>query len=412
MKSLTLVAGLFILFLAPAASASAGDDDDLSGSTSGIAVADVTVTLEVVRFLSVYANPQVDSERDHLQYSSSSVSRWPLSNSVHCSLSQAGYFDESSQTSVPSRCLERWVCGGERVDDVVSGDIAGEEASGRYAEFLDDIVGSAGAFSASGFADINSVSDLLLSAGLADDHEPGQIPVFYWCGKQLRDQSEVTFAALGVGNPARWPSFAWTTTIDDEYDIPAWRDDALVQLRSEIGLNKPELAAVPALVNGFTWVKWPTWLWVTSATAPVHVWDENDSGTARIDMRAVVDRVEWRFGGELLRVCSLDEMVAFDEAVHDPVADAPACVHRFADPAQGGELKATVFYRVEVKIRDRFENKNIPYPEVPWSPHPDDPRIELTTTVPDYGVREVYAVNTPIDMTDDEIAELLSTAGG
>ena len=42
-----------------------------------------------------------------------------------------------------------------------------------------------------------------------------------------------------------------------------------------------------------------------------------------------------------------------------------------------------------------------PYPATAWVPHPNTPELDLTTTISDYGVREIYSVNTPLEPVSD-----------
>jgi len=299
------------------------------------------------------------------------------------------------------------VCGGERVDEVLSGEISGEVVSGRYADFLDQMIGFFGADVAgeSGIGDLNSVNDYLVDQGLgAGGSVVGQIPVFYWCGTQARLGGPVTFD-ITPSDPSRAPTFGWDTTVDNEYDIPELRDDLLERLDTELGLYVPELGAVPPIDKGFTWLKWPTWLWVDDAQDPPVVVDENDTETFRLEMRARVDRVEWSFDGSVIKTCEPADMMQYEASVHHPVNDVPACNVLFEETVSA-DLQATVYYKVEERSFERLSSNDL-YPQVPWQPHPAGLELDLTTVVPDYGVHAVYAVNTPLDKTDEEIAELL-----
>jgi hypothetical protein len=287
-------------------------------------------------------------------------------------------------------CIKWRVCGGERVDDVVSGNIAGRDATGKYREYLGEMTGylASEATLPDGALDVNSVNDLLLSQGLGDQPDDDLIPVFYWCANQ--DQ-------FGVFDPIDITSvrFGWDLTYDAVYDIPGVRSDLYIQLTSQLGLYNPQPGAVPPIDGGYTFAQWPTWFFLENPLEQEHIFTTNDIDTFRIDLRATLLRVDWTFGGNLVASCAPSDMKRYDANNDDPIDDLPPCHHIFGQ-VDTQDLGTTIVYEIHEKVRSRRSASLDEYPDIAWSPYLGTPTtVELSTTVDNYQIHEIVAVNVP-----------------
>ena len=111
-------------------------------------------------------------------------------------------------------CVKWRVCGAERVDDVVSGEVAGKDSTGRFREYLNEMIGyfaSDAAPIGAGIESADSVSDFLLTQGLGDPPGSDAIPVFNWCAD--RDDAGV-FDPIDITSV----SFGWDLTFEEAWD--------------------------------------------------------------------------------------------------------------------------------------------------------------------------------------------------
>jgi hypothetical protein len=287
-------------------------------------------------------------------------------------------------------CIRWRACGGERVDDVVSGHIAGRDATGKYQEYLGEMVGylSSEATLPGGPLDINSVNDLLLTQGLGERPGDDLIPVFYWCAN---------YDAFGVFDPVDITSvrFSWDLSYEEVYDIPGVRSDLYIQLTSQLELYNPEPGAVPPIDGGYTFVQWPTWFFLENPLEQEHIFTTNDIDTFRIDLRATLLRVDWTFGDSLVASCTVSDMKKYNADNDDPIEDLPPCHHIF-DQVVTEDLTTTVFYQIHEKVRSRPSASLDHYPNIAWSDYLGRLTIiELSTTVSDYEIHQIASVNVP-----------------
>ncbi len=117
---------------------------------------------------------------------------------------------------------------------------------------------------------------------------------------------------------------------------------------------------------------------------------QNTPHTFRLEIRARLDRVDWHLGEDLLVSCEAAEMAAFMPDESDPIEDLPLCHHTFTE-LLSGDLVATLHYEIEERLRTREFSTE--YPDSAWRPHPTDPTVALSTTVADYSVHQILAVN-------------------
>lgn len=289
-------------------------------------------------------------------------------------------------------CVKWRVCGGERVDDVVSGDIAGSEASGVYREYLGEMTGYIGAEATlpEGALDVNSVNDLLITQGLGDSPGDDLLPVFYWCttrdANDILDPIDITTVR-----------FSWDLTYGEVYDIPTVRSDLYTQLTAILNLYNPEPGAVPPIHGGYTFVQWPTWFFLENPLEQEHIFTTNNIDTFRIDLRATLLRVDWAFDDTTIASCTASEMRKYDPDNDDPIDDLPPCHYRFTQ-TDTQDLTITILYEIEEQVRSRPSATLDNYPNIGWTPYLNTPTtINLTTIVADYEIHEIVSVNVPTE---------------
>jgi len=324
----------------------------------------------------------------------------PTPGGPDCSRYSPGYYDAETDTSYSGACVRWRVCGAERVDDVASGRISGVDSVGRYREYIDQIGGyilsDTGVVPGADLTTINSVSDFTLSQGLGDAPGIDLLPIFYWCAD--RDENYV-FDPIDPTSVR----FEWSLNYDDVYDIDRARNQLYGEITTELNLYQPEIGLRPPAEIGYTFVRWTTWMFLDNPPAELHNYTTNDLDTLRIDVRATVVDVTWTFADETIKTCTVDEMVPFDELVHDAVDDLPPCHYRFNQFGYA-DLVTTVRYKIEEQIRTRPSSTGHQYSPGIWTDFLGAPtEVELTTTLADYEVHEIWSVNVPIGMSREEI---------
>ena len=302
-------------------------------------------------------------------------------------------YDADGEYVAGGECIAWEACGSERVDDVRSGDINGE-SPGHYASFLGEVFDGFFEDDFTVGAGISTVSDLLVEIGLTQERDPGAIPVFGFC-------AEADSAGLVSNFVLGSISLAWTLDADDVYDVPGIAGDLFDQLKARFDLYDPQIGLVPRAELGYTFVQWPTWLYLENLLASEGVFTTNDTDTFRVDLRATLLRLDWHHGDELLLTCTSDELRVFDPDLHDPVADRPSCSHVFTQLATE-DLVATIVYLVEEDVRTApFSGE---YPPLQWSPYLGaETVIDLDSVIPDFEVHEILALNAAPDTTVEEI---------
>lgn len=367
--------------------------DELNDTLSGD-IGDATVTRTETWIVSEPAlDPQVEAEfaateSDGLIEAVADIGASPPAD--NCVKYSEPEYNAEGDFYYSAFCIKWRVCGGERVDDVVSGDIAGRDATGKYREYLGEMTGylASEATLPDGALDVNSVNDLLLTQGLGDRPGDDLIPVFYWCANQ---------DPFGVFDPIDITSvrFGWDLTYDEVYDIPAVRSDLYVQLTSQLHLYNPQPGAVPPIDGGYTFVQWPTWFFLENSLEEEHIFTTNDIDTFRIDLRATLLRVDWTFGANLVASCAASDMKKYDANTDDPIDDLPPCHHVFGQVGTQ-DLGTTIVYEIHEKVRSRPSASLDQYPDIAWSPYLGTlTTVELTTTVDNYEIHEIVSVNVP-----------------
>jgi len=326
----------------------------------------------------------------------------------------AARFSSDPDVTYPLYCVKWRVCGGERVDDVVSGEIAGAEADGKYRSYLDQMVGLLDAAIDLGPAaspdalesSPGSVSDFLLEQGLGDRPEDDLIPVFYWCADYVEAGGVRVFDPVDLAAV----SFGWDLTYGDIYDIPGAQNALYTQLQARLDLYSPEIGLVPSTDVGYTFVHWPTWLFLQNPSEDITLFSTNSTDTLRVDLRASLIGVDWQFGDETIKTCAANEMVPFSETL-DPIDDLPACHHRFTQ-LDCQNLTATTRFKVEQMIRTRPSSSGHNYPPISWTDFLGTPtEIALAGSVDDYQIHEIVAVNAVGGATRDELLASGRAAG-
>jgi hypothetical protein len=301
----------------------------------------------------------------------------------------------------------KWrVCGGERVDDVVSGEIAGEEADGRYRSYLDQIVGLLeGAIDLGPTApveimstDPNSVSEFLLEQGLDARPEDDLLPVFYWCADYVESGGVRLFDPVDLGAV----SFGWDLTYGEVYDIPGATNALYTQLQARLDLYEPDIGLVPDAEVGYTFVQWPTWLFLQNPSEDIMLFSTNSTDTLRVDLRAKLVGVDWGFGDQIVDTCLASEMTPFVDGL-DPIEDLPDC-HFIFTQLDCQNLTATTRFKIEQMVRTRPSSTGHDYPAAVWTDFLGTPtEIALSSTIENYRVHEILAVNTPHGLSREEM---------
>ena len=192
------------------------------------------------------------------------------------------------------------------------------------------------------------------------------------------------------------------------YDIPGIRNSLFAELTSNLDLYDPEIGLVPPAEQGRTFVQWPTWMFLENPLEEEAVYTTNaPTNTFRLDLRATLLRVEWRYGDTVVANCTSDQMEQYLESSH-PIDDLPACNHTFTE-AGSADLTTTIYYKIEEKIRTRPSGTLDAWPEIPWDDYLGTPTVfDLESTIADYGVHEILAVNVFEDTTADEARAILA----
>lgn len=370
-----------------------GGNDDGFGGAAAPNTADASVTSEGAQTITA---PPLAPEADATKPWHSATVSAPPAESTPAAPSRpcAEWFTPAPSadgTIYATVCVAYWVCGGERVDDVFTGQIAGADTSGRYGEYLREMIGLVlpDTQGVQGLADAEDVNDLLIDQGLGNQPEDHALPVFYWCAPDNTLEIAL-FPPPGPNGEDFSPRFDWDTSFGNEYDIDGVRDDLLVQLIAKLNLYRPEPAAIPPIESGHTYVRFPTWLWLENPLEREHIYTESPTQTIQIDMRATLDRIDWKFGNNITITCRPEDMVPFVDGDH-PVDDAPAC-HNIFEQLGDFELSTTIHYMVEERILYRLSRLQ-PYAPQPWTAHPTNPEVELTTTSGNYGVHQLVSLN-------------------
>ena len=280
-------------------------------------------------------------------------------------------------------CIDELVCGAERVDDFFNGRLAtAEPSSGELANFLTQVLTEAIPTN----LDINAADHAtsLVGADLGEQPEPISLPVFNWCRRTSNDEYATT------GTYAT--NFTWSTTIDDEYDIPAVENDLLARIEAQLTLTTPSIASTPQASLGYTWVKFPTWLWVDNAITTTSASATNAHvDNIRLSIRANLDRVDFDIDGQTL-TCSADELTPYIDGETDPIDDVGPC-HHIENSAGQLDIDATLHYTIEVRRQQRL-HRSQPWPDTPWEQHPTRANVPIDLPANTYDVREIFALNT------------------
>jgi len=307
-----------------------------------------------------------------------------------------GSYDAATGISYSSVCIAWRVCVDERVDDIVSGDIA-DGSRGHYAAFIDQTIGflDAGAFTTvAGLDNVSSVNQLLNENGLTDPERRDDIPVFHGCGSSVAPPVIDTYDFTSI-------NFTWTLGAPEVYPINGIRNDLYNKLKARMALYNPELGSVPDV--GTTLVKWPTWLFLRNLLPEESVYTTNDTDTFRVDLRAVLLQLDWYHGDQLLTSCTPNETTVWDPDWHDPIDDLPDCHHRF-ERRGTQDLNVQIVYKIEEDVRTAASSGA--YPELAWTDFlGTETLLALEGTIPNYRVCEVYVVNTTSDITQQDLRD-------
>lgn len=347
---------------------SIGEDFDLSGGRDGDEGAESTGTFAAVK----------DASRPH-----PAVPEWD----PPCFIRETHYIDELYRLRIwlPGQgpCLDELVCGAERVDDFFNGRLATiEPSSGQLAAYLTQVLTEA---IPTNF-DINAVDHAtsLVGAGLGQQPEPVSLPVFNWCKRSSNDE----FATTGEYAA----SFTWSTTIESEYDIPAVEQDLLARIEAQLAIAAPTIASAPDASLGYTWVKFPTWLWVDNAATELSASATNAQvDNIQLSIRARLANVSFEIDSDTLR-CDADELIPYVDGETDPIEDLGPCHH--IEPTTGPlTVDATLHYAIDVRRQQRH-HRSQPWPETAWQPHPTRALVDIDVPANTYVVREILALNT------------------
>lgn len=297
-------------------------------------------------------------------------------------------------------CLAYYECGGERIDDVHFGGLS-DHADGAYAEYVGlyasglDVVASI----VRPFWEVIVDRDTL-AAGIADGRLGAQpatdaLPVFYYC--RIGEGGEIELSEGGFE-----PSFAWATTIGEQYDLDTARVNSLERLQTVLDGAGLEMETIPPIERGYTFVKLPMWLWLENIEElegfEVHAVSGQE--TVRLSTRATLVDVTWRIGDTEL-VCGPGDMREFvhgESAITDP---APVCTHMFLELTEY-TIAATARYAIEERVAYRG-SRNFEWPDPPWVPHPNTPFAEVGNETGPMQVHEIVSVNAPADFAPEDL---------
>lgn len=280
-------------------------------------------------------------------------------------------------------CLERLACGAERVDDFFNGRLATPEASSaELARYLTDFFTDALPTN----LDIDATAHATSLVGVALGEQPAEtsLPVFNWC----RRPSTNEYTTIGVHRT----NFTWSTTIDAEYDIPSVQNDLLARIEAQLAITNPTIASAPDASLGYTWVKFPTWLWVDNASHELTTSATNAHvDNIRLSIRARLVQANFTINNTTL-TCTVDELIAYVDGDTDPIDDLGPC-HHVQNTTGDLNIEADLDYTIEVRRQQRL-HRSQPWPNTTWRPHPT--RANVTIPLPQnlYNVREILALNT------------------
>ena len=84
------------------------------------------------------------------------------------------------------------------------------------------------------------------------------------------------------------------------------------------------------------------------------------------------------------------------------------CHHTFTQ-AGSADLTTTIYYKIEEKIRTRPSGTLDAWPDIPWTDYLGTPTvIDLESTIANYGVHEILAINVFEDTTAAEARSILA----
>jgi len=296
----------------------------------------------------------------------------------------------SGNPSVEPECSAYYECGGERVDDVLFGGIS-DGPEGAYFDYVNQI-GSIISDTSVTFAPFSTIviDRDALATGVAESEFGDQprgdhMPVFYYC--RIGTGGEIELA-----NPQFQPSFAWATTIEDQYDVPAARASSLETLLTTLNGHTPEIQTVPPIERGYTFVKLPMWLWLENIDDldGFRIEAISEEGTVRLATRATLIDVTWQIGDATYE-CLPDDMEVFLHGEMAVTETPPPCTHRFFK-LQDYTITATVNYAIEEQLTYRGAD-TYEWPDAPWTPHPQ-PQASITHETEQMTVHEIPVVNT------------------
>lgn len=283
-------------------------------------------------------------------------------------------------------CLVEYHCGGERIDEMFTGEISGEPPK-AYAEYV-SLIGGILSWLLGGYGPdvstaegFNELSDWVLDAGLGPQPSILYLPVFYYC-------------RIGPGGPielgeaAYLPDFGWDTDVVAEFDVITTRTTLVDEATATLKAEQPEMRAIPPLEQGFTYVKFPMWLWLEDPIEELTIEAFSSPATVRVAIRATFDKVVWDLGEETV-TCTLEDMREYPG--EGATENVPECSYRFLELVDF-ELTAEVFYNVEEQVTYRGAEA-LPWPNAPWVVHPTDPVISTDQSAGEMSVHELLSLN-------------------
>lgn len=322
------------------------------------------------------------------------------------------------RTAAIGGCQTEYVCGAERVDDIILGRIDSETPA-AYADYVVVVADELDATTAgiravesnpvlsngevapviptpSSSEGIQSLRGVLAERGLGVEPEGLFVPVFNYC--RIGDNGPIEIAV--DAEEAVRPSFTWTPLID-EFDYPGASDDLVDRITRTLNGRLPQMQTIPPMDTGVTVVQFPMWLWLEDPLVFTELEAVSDLGTVRVRGRATIRDVTWTLGDEEF-TCTLDEMRAFVPGGDaDPTEDIPTCHHIFTELVDY-TMTATINYVVEEDVANRL-SPDYPWPPDNWRPHPRTPFVGITSTSPPMQVCGIGVVNVAFDADVSEL---------